>query len=93
MIPKKKKKVDQEALRSPFMRIPGMPVWGARSIIDSGFYEIFELQGRSPETLFEDLKKKYPETLEDRLSIFRLAVYFADTEEPEPSLLNPERWK
>lgn len=70
-----------------------MPVWGARSIIDSGFHEIYELQGRSPESLFEDLQKMNPNTPEDRLTVFRLAVYYADNPEPDPKLLNPEVWR
>ena len=75
------------------MRIPGMPVWGARAIMDAGFYEVYELQGRSPESLYEDLRNKQPTTPEDRLSIFRLAVYYADNSEPDPKLLNPEVWR
>jgi hypothetical protein len=89
---KKKKKVDYEALNSPFMRIPGMPVWGARALIDSGYFEIFEIQGRSAESLMEDLRKKYPETPNDRLSIFRLAIYYAETENPDSKLLTPQAW-
>ena len=55
MIPeKKKKKVDYEALNSALMRIPRMDVVAARSLINIGIREIFELQGRAPEVLFEE---------------------------------------
>ena len=42
--PKKKKKVDQVALSSPFMRIPKMDVRVARDLIDAGIIEVYQLQ-------------------------------------------------
>ena len=54
---KKKKKVDRIALSSPMMRIPRMDVLVARDLIDLGIKEIYELQGRSAESIFEEIKK------------------------------------
>ena len=54
----KKKKVDQIALSSPFMRIPKMDVRVARDLIDTGIIEIYQLQGRSAESIFEEILKK-----------------------------------
>ena len=55
---KKKKKVDYEALNSALMRIPRMDVTVARSLIDLDIREIYDLQGRAPEILFEEARKK-----------------------------------
>lgn len=89
---KKKKKVDYEALNSSLMRIPRMEVAAARSLIDIGIREIYDLQGRSPEVLMEDAKKRNPEIPEDRIRYFRMAVYFAETDEPEAARLHPAEW-
>ena len=90
---KKKKKVDREALASPMMRIPRMDVRAARDLIDIGVRELYQLQGRSAESLFEDLKAKKPETPEYRLPYFRMAIYFAEHEDPDPKLLHPTEWE
>lgn len=90
---KKKKKVDYEALNSALMRIPRMEVAAVRDLLDMGIREIFELQGRAPEILFEEARSKKPTTPEDRIRYFRMAVYYAEAENPEPSKLHPEEWK
>ena len=91
--PKKKKKVDREALASPMMRIPRMDVRAARDLIDIGVRELYQLQGRSAESLFEDLKAKKPDVPEYRLPYFRMAIYFAENEEHEVDLLHPKAWE
>ncbi len=90
--PAKKKKVDYEALNSPFMRIPRMKVDIARDLLDIGLYEIYELQGRSPEVLWEELKKIRENPPQDRLPWFRLAVYFAENPQPDRAMLSPQAW-
>lgn len=89
---KKKKKVDYEALNSGLMHIPRMKVEIARDLIDVGIREIYELQGRSPEVLFEELRRLKPKTPDDRLAWFRLAVYFSETPSPDSSRLHPQVW-
>ena len=89
---KKKKKVDREALASAFMRIPRMDVRAARDFLDIGIKELYELQGRSAETLMDDVKAKKPETPDYRLAYFRMAVYFSEEDDPEPEKLQPGYW-
>lgn len=74
----KKKKVDYVALNSPFMKIPRMDVKSARYLLDLRFKEIYELKGRSPEALLDDLKKIKVEIPVETLSKFSLAVEFAE---------------
>ncbi len=75
MLPlKKKKKVDYEALNSPLMRIPRMDIATARNLIDLGIGEIYELQGRAPEVLFEEARLKNQDMPDDRMRYFRMAV-------------------
>jgi len=90
---KKKKKVDYEALHSPLNRIPGIDLPSVRDLIDLGFSETDELRGRSPEALYEDLLNKNEQTPRDRLYAIRLAVYFAESPEPDPTLLNIWKWQ
>ncbi len=89
---KKKKEVDYEALNSGLMRIPRMKVDIARDLLDLGIGEIYELEGRSPEILFEELKAKKTNTPKDRLPWFRMAVYYAETPHPENHRLHPQAW-
>ena len=91
--PRKKKKADIEALTSPFMRIPRLPVEAARDLIDLGFSQTYELVGRSPETLFAEILKRRPETPADRLAAFRLAVYVAENPaDLDRNKLYPAAW-
>jgi hypothetical protein len=90
---KKKKKVDRVALASPMMRIPRMDVRAARDLIDIGVRELYQLQGRSAESLFEDLRLKKPDAPEYRIPYFRMAIYFAENEEHDTSLLHPKAWE
>jgi hypothetical protein len=89
---KKKKKVDYEALSSALMRIPRMDVAAARNLLDLGIREIYDLQGRAPEILFEEVRKKNEEVPSDRIRYFRMAVYYAETETPDVSKLHPDAW-
>jgi len=90
---KKKKKVDRIALSSPMMRIPRMDVNVARDLIDIGINELFELEGRAPESLFEEIKKIRPGTPSYRLAHLKMAVYYAETEEPDQKKLHPSVWE
>lgn len=90
---KKKEKVDYEALHSGLMRIPHIKVAEVRDLLDIGFREIHELAGRSPEVLFEELKIKKPDAEQDRLYAFRMAVYYAETDDPDPAKLHSWAWQ
>lgn len=91
----KKKKVDLVALQSPFMRIPQMPVAVARYLLDAGYTDIFQLQGRSAESLLEEIRKSsdlLPGT--DTLPALRLAIYFSENAgNPDRSRLNLHAWQ
>ena len=89
---KKKKKIDYEALNSSLMRIPRMDVAAARSLINIGIHEIYELKGRAPEILFEEARQKNVEISVDQIRYFRMAVYFAECGTPEASRLHPSEW-
>lgn len=89
----RKKKVDYEALQSPLMRIPRMDVATARNLIDLGIRDIFELKGRAPEVLFEEARRKDTTIPEDRIRYFRMAVYYAETDEPVQNRLHPDQWR
>jgi len=93
MPPKKKKETDYAALSSAFMRIPKMKVDAARALLTLGLSQIYELEGRSPETLFSDLRKLKPEAPDDLLPYFRLAVYYAENQPPEPAMLELSVWR
>ena len=90
---KKKKKIDKEAMASPMMRIPRMDVRVARDLIDIGVNELYELQGRAPESLFAEIKKRKIDTPEWRLPYLRMAVYYSENEDLEPSKLHPHAWE
>ena len=90
---KKKKKVDKEALASPMMRIPRMDVRVARDLIDIGVKELYELEGRAPDTVFEEIKNRKPDSPDWILPYLRMAVYFAENENANPKMLHPEKTK
>jgi hypothetical protein len=92
LAPKKKKKVDYEALNSALMRIPRMDVAVARNFIDIGIHQIYELQGRAPEVLFEEAKRRQADIPDDRIRYFRMAVYYAEHPDPDQSKLHPDAW-
>ena len=92
MFPQKKKKVDYEALNSSLMRIPHMEVAAARSLINIGIREVYELKGRAPEILFEEARKKNEEIPLDQIRFFRMAVYYAECKKPEASKMHPSKW-
>ncbi len=90
--PKKKKKVDYEALHSPLNRIPGIDLLTVRDLLDCGFQQIDELSGRSPEVLYGEICDRKPGTPVDRLYALRMAVYYSETDDPEPELLHIWKW-
>jgi hypothetical protein len=77
--PKKKKTVDYEVLNSSLMR---MDLAAARNLIDLGIREIYDLQGRVPEALFEDARRKNANIPDHRMRYFRVAVYFSECDAP-----------
>lgn len=91
----RKKKVDYTALMSVFARIPGMNVAAARALLDLGLQHVEDLRGRSPESLYEQLKQlpNHPQAPRELLYAFRLAVYFSETDKPDPKKLQTWHWQ
>lgn len=89
---KRKKKVDYEAVQSPLRRIPGINIETVRDLIDIGIRHVDDLRGRSPEAMYDDIQNLREATPPDRLFHLRLAVYFAETPEPDPTLLQAWKW-
>ncbi len=88
-----KKKVDYLALQSALMRIPKMDLRVTRALIDLGIKEVYELQGRSPEILFEEAAQKNPEINPYCIRYFRLAVYFSENHSDfDPKKVHPDYW-
>ena len=89
---KKRKKVDIEALQSPLKRIPGMDINSVRDLLDIGIEHVDELKGRSPEALFEEIRAMREKTPGDRLHFLRMAVYYAEADDPDTDLLQAWKW-
>lgn len=89
----RKRKVDVEALHSPLKRIPGMDIPSVRDLLDLGIRHVEELRGRSPEVLMEEILNLREQTPPDRLGFLRMAVYFAETDVPDPHLLQAWKWQ
>ena len=70
-----------------------MDVRVSRDLIDIGIREIYELEGRSAESLFDEIKDLKPETPEYRLAYLRMGIYFAENDPPEANKLHPSVWQ
>ena len=69
-----------------------MDVAAARSLINIGVREIYDLKGRAPEILFEEARQKNEEIPFDQIRYFRMAVYYAECDTAETSKLHPSEW-
>ena len=76
------------------MRIPRFPVEVARELLDAGYYRVDQLSGRSPDTLLTEIstrnKTKPPAHY---LPALRMAVYYAETDQPDPKKLFLDQWQ
>lgn len=78
---------------SPLNRIPGLDLATVRDLIDLGFSEVDHLRGRAPDALYAETCSRKPKTPRDRLFAFRLAVYVAETSDPDRAKLHPSAWQ
>ena len=69
-----------------------MKVEVARYLLDLGYQDIFELEGRSPEMIHEDVKRHHPDLRPDTLQYLRMAVYCAENDPPDPKKCHPAEW-
>jgi len=88
----KRKKVDHEALNAQLMRIPKMEVAVVRDLLDIGVRYIDELRGRAPEALADEIRARKGALPEDRIRFLRMAVYYAESAEPDRDKMRPEAW-
>ncbi|HNX04478.1 MAG TPA: hypothetical protein PKI32_03210 [Opitutales bacterium] len=72
--------------------MPSLDLLAARDLMDCGFCHMDDLRGRSPSAIMDSVRKLRPETPADRLWVFRMMVYLAENEDPDPRLLNPHAW-
>jgi hypothetical protein len=93
MVPNQTAAEEADSLRQ-LRSIPGVGVSIARDLLGLGFRRVAELRGQDPEELYERLCRQQGMHV-DRcmLYVFRCAVYFAETEDPEPELLRWWSWK
>lgn len=89
---RKKKEIDRQALGSSWTRISGIDVAAARDLLDLGFQHLHQLTGRSPEALYDEIRRRKPETPRLRLLQLRMAVYLSETDSPEPRKTHPHWW-
>ena len=82
------------AVCSPFMRVPRFPVDVARELLDAGYARLDQLAGRSPETLLEEINTRNKSPLPAHfLPALRMAVYFAETDQPDPKKPFLDQWQ
>jgi hypothetical protein len=74
--------------------VPGIGRSLAKDLRDLEINTVSDLRGRDPETMYNDLCKKRG-AHQDRcvLYVFRSAVYFAETDNPDPELVKWWNWK
>lgn len=76
------------------MQIPSMKTEIARGLLDAGFGMGYQLAGRAPEVVIEQILQLHPrlKTIPDLNERVRLAIYFVETSDPEPAKLKLSYW-
>jgi hypothetical protein len=89
--PKKSLNMDQNC---DLRKIPGVGKSIARDLRDIGIRSVADLKGKDPEKLYEQ-SNRFAGAIQDRclLYVFREAVYFAETDNPNPEKLKWWNWK
>jgi hypothetical protein len=84
---------DSAAIRE-LRGIPGVGPSIARDLLDLGIRRVADLRGRDPQAMYERLCALHGAHV-DRcmLYVFRCAVYFAETPDPDPELTLWWSWK
>jgi hypothetical protein len=79
---------------SDLQSIPGVGPSIARDLEALGIHDVDALRGRDPQLLYDRLCVIEGTRVDPCvLYVFRCAVYFAETEDPDPHLLQWWRWK
>jgi len=75
------------------MRISRFPVDVARELLDAGYYRVDQLAGRSPESLLAEIAaRSKARPAPHYLPAIRMAVYFAESDQPDPKKLFLDQW-
>ncbi len=79
---------------SDLQKIPGVGPNIAADLEAIGIHSVDDLRGKDPEALYarDSLQKGFTED-KCQLYVFRCAVYFAETDDPEPEKLKWWYWK
>lgn len=79
---------------SDLQKIPGVGPNIAADLEAIGIHSVGDLRGKDPEALYarDSLQKGFTED-KCQLYVFRCAVYFAETDNPEPEKLKWWYWK
>lgn len=81
-------------MRSDLRRIPGVGKNIEADLMALGINSVADLKGRDPEQLYlQDCARKGFREDRCQLYVFRLAVYFAETPNPDPARLKWWLWK
>ncbi len=80
--------------RDNLQTIPGVGPSISQDLRELGYGSVAELRGQNPHEMYERLCLRRGHDI-DRcvLYVFRCAVYFSETEKPEPNLLKWWSWK
>ena len=81
-------------MNDPLRAIPGVGPSIAQDLREMGIEQVEQLRGRDPEDLYARRCVQQGVSI-DRclLYVFRCAVYFSETEDPDPELLKWWNWK
>lgn len=80
--------------KDPLRSIPGIGPSLARDLRDLGYEEVAALRGEDPEEMYDRLIHLRGERQDPCvLYVFRCAVYFASTSDPDPEFLKWWVWK
>lgn len=85
---------DKQSVLKELRQIPGVGQSLAEDLWQLGYRQIAELRGQKPEEIYQRLCTLQQSRL-DRcvLYVFRCAVYFAETDNPDPEKLKWWNWK
>ena len=80
--------------KHPLTIIPGVGKSIAQDLVNIGIHQVSDLSDKNPEELYQ-LSNKYAGVVQDRclLYVFRCAIYFAQTTQPQADLLKWWSWK
>lgn len=81
-------------MKTELRKIPGVGVETEKDLIKLGYTSVESLKGQDPEEMYaRDCRLNGCKIDRCQLYVYRLAVYFAETENPDPEKLKWWKWK